>query len=123
MDIQILDDTFQKGDRKVEIKPLDAMGSIWDVAPAYRPAPRPAGEWNHLDIYVRGREVVVELNRTNVLDAELDQYVKDKGASHPGILRTNTRGHLGLQSLLGRVEFKKIEVRRLSSDKEEPKAP
>ncbi len=123
MEIQILDDTFQKGDRKVEIKPLDTMGSIWDVAPAYRPAPRPAGEWNHLDIYVQGREVVVELNGKHVLDADLDLYVKDKGATHPGILKTNTRGRLGLQSLLGRVEFKKIEVRRLSSDKEGPKAP
>lgn len=123
MEIQILDDTFQKGDRKVEIKALDSMGSIWDVAAANRPAPKPAGEWNHLDIRAHGRRIVVRLNGTGVLDDDLDKYVKDKGATHPGILRTNTYGHLGLQSLLGRVDFKNIEVRRLPSDPAEPKTP
>ncbi len=123
MEIQILDDTPQKGDRKVEIKPLDAMGSIWDVAAATRPAPKPAGQWNHLGIHAHGRRIMVRLNGTAVLDDDLDKYVKDKGATHPGILRTNTNGHLGLQSLLGRVDFKNIEVRRLPSGKDESKAP
>ena len=122
MEIQILDDTFQKGDRKVEIKALDSMGSIWDVAAANRPAPKPAGEWNHLDIRPRPPNRG-PAQRDGRPGRRPRQVREGQGGDAPGILRTNTYGHLGLQSLLGRVDFKNIEVRRLPSDPAEPKTP
>jgi hypothetical protein len=54
--------------------------------------------------------VTVEVNGTKVVDADLDDYKKDF-KSHPGL--TRDKGHLGLQSHGGRVEFRNLFVKPL----------
>ncbi len=113
MEIQILDDENYKG-----IKPTQYTGSIYDVVPAAKHVAKPAGEWNTMRITAKGRHVTVELNGTQIVDADLDNF-KDrvkpnpekKLAGHPGLLRTT--GHLGLQSHDGRVEFRNLFVKAL----------
>src|SRR5262249_4747119 len=107
MEIQILDD---EGPAYKTLKPYQYTGSLYGVVPPSRRVSKPAGEWNRYRIVARGRQVTVELNGTTVVDANLDDYKKDFEA-HPGLLRK--KGHLGLQSHDGRVEFRNLYVKEL----------
>jgi hypothetical protein len=104
MEIQILDDADYKN-----LRPAQYTGSIYDVVPPSKHVTRPA-EWNQMHITAKGRHVTVELNGTKIVDANLDDY-KNHAAKHPGLLRE--KGHLGLQSHDGRVEFKNLFVKPL----------
>jgi Domain of Unknown Function (DUF1080) len=105
MEIQLLDDANWEG-----LRPAQHTGSIYDVVPPSKDVGRPHGEWNQMRIVAQGRHVVVELNGTKIVDANLDDH-KDQAEKHPGLLRPT--GHLGLQSHDGRVEFRHLYVKRL----------
>lgn len=113
MEIQLLDDDNWPG-----LRPEQYCGSIYDVVPAKRGAIRPAGQWNHVRILAKGRNIQVEINGQLVVHADLERYkdrVHDgpanKKRGHPGLARA--RGHIGLQSYNYRVDFKDIRVRTL----------
>jgi hypothetical protein len=108
MEIQILDDN---GPAYKKLKPWQYIGSIYGVVPPSKRATRPAGQWNRLRIVAKGRRVRVEVNGTKVVDANLDDYKEKHAKEHPGILRK--KGHLGLQSHDGRVEFRNLFVKSL----------
>jgi hypothetical protein len=112
MEIQLLDDAWYKDKKnyKEGIRPTQLTGSIYDVVPPSRDATRPAGEWNTMHITAKGRHITVELNGVKTVDANLDDH-KDRADKHSGLLRT--KGHLGLQSHDGRVEFKNLYVKPL----------
>jgi hypothetical protein len=103
MEIQIIDDPGWEG-----LKSWQHTGSIYGVVPASKQVNKPAGQWNTMRIVAVGRQVSVEVNGTKLVDANLDDY-KDHAREHPGILRQ--RGHLGLQSHDGRVEFRNVWVK------------
>jgi hypothetical protein len=105
MEIQILDDANYKG-----LRPAQHTGSIYDVVPPSKDVTKPFGEWNTYKITAKGRQVTIELNGTKVVDANLDDH-KDAFQKHPGL--TREKGHLGLQSHDGRVEFRNIYVKPL----------
>jgi hypothetical protein len=109
MEIQILDDPWYKKNYK-DLRNTQLTGSIYDVVPPSKDVTKPAGEWNKYRIVAKGRKVTVELNGTKIVDANLDDH-KDKAKKHPGLLRE--KGHLGLQSHDGRVEFRNIYVKPL----------
>ncbi len=111
MEIQILDDPWYldsknyKGLRKTQL-----TGSIYDVVPPSKEVLKPVGQWNTFHITAKGRQITIELNGTKIVDANLDNY-KDRATKHPGLLRT--KGHLGLQSHDGRIEFRNLYVKPL----------
>jgi hypothetical protein len=105
MEIQLLDDVDYQG-----LRPAQYTGSIYDVVAPSKHVARPHGEWNAIQIMAKGRHVTVELNRTVIVDANLDDH-KDRAEKHPGLLRS--AGHLGLQSHDGRVEFRNLYVKPL----------
>jgi hypothetical protein len=115
MEIQVLDDN---GPAYKNLKPTQYTGSIYDVVAARRGANKPAGEWNQMQLVARGRKIMVTLNGTVIVDANLDDH-KDrvkpnpdkKQAGHPGLDRP--RGHIGLQSHGSRVEFRNIVLKPL----------
>jgi hypothetical protein len=109
MEIQILDnDWYQKNYKGLKL--TQHTGSIYGVVPPSKDVTRPVGEWNKYRIIARGRQITVELNGTTIVDANLDDY-KEHFKAHPGLLRE--KGHLGLQSHDGRVEFRNIFVKAL----------
>jgi hypothetical protein len=111
MEIQILDDPWYLDEKNYKgLKQNQRNGSVYGVVPPSKDALKPAGEWNSFRIVARGRQVTVELNGTKVVDANLDEH-KDKAKEHPGILRE--KGHIGLQSHDGRVEFRNIYLKPL----------
>jgi hypothetical protein len=105
MEIQLLDDADYKG-----LRPAQYTGSIYDVVPPSQHVTKPHGEWNKIRIVAKGRQVMVEVNGIKVVDANLDDY-KNRAGRHPGLLRA--KGHLGLQSHDGRVEFRNLYVKEL----------
>ena len=112
MEIQILDDHWYKDNKNYKgLRPTQLTGAIYDVVPPREDATKPAGEWNQMQITAKGRHVIVVLNSTKIVDANLDDY-KNLANRHPGLLRE--KGHLGLQSHDGRVEFRKIEIKELA---------
>jgi hypothetical protein len=111
MEIQILDDAWYKNRKNYkDLKRTQLTGSIYDVVPPEKDATKPAGEWNQFHITAKGRHIIVVLNGTTIVDANLDDH-KDRATEHPGLLRE--KGHLGLQSHDGRVEFRSLYVKPL----------
>lgn len=111
MEIQLLDDPWYKDEKNFKgIRQVQLTGSIYDVVPPSSDATKPAGQWNTIHITAKGPHITVELNGVKTVDANLEDH-KDRAKDHPGILRE--KGHLGLQSHDGRVEFKNIYVKSL----------
>jgi hypothetical protein len=106
MEIQLLDDSHWEG-----LRPAQQTGSIYDVVPAAKVYTRPYGDWNEMRIVAKGRRILVELNGAKLVDANLDDYVKEHGKRHPGLLRKT--GHIGLQSYNYRVEFRNLYLKAL----------
>jgi hypothetical protein len=109
MEIQLLDDVWHKKNYK-GLKQTQLTGSIYDVVPPSKDALKPIGEWNKMRIVAKGRQITIELNGEKIVDANLDDH-KDKEKTHPGM--KHEKGHLGLQSHDGRVEFRNLYVKEL----------
>jgi hypothetical protein len=106
MEIQLIDDANWKG-----LQSWQHTGSIYNVVPAAKIANRPLGEWNRMRIVADDRHILVVLNGAKLVDANLDDHVKEHGKRHPGILRK--AGHIGLQSHDQRIEFRNLYVKPL----------
>jgi hypothetical protein len=110
IEIQLIDDAGYEKVHNYKLKPTQHTGSIYGVVPPSALPGKGPGEWNKMRIVARGRKITVELNGRTVNDADLDDY-KEHNEAHPGLLRP--RGHLGVQSHGGRVEFRDIVVKPL----------
>ncbi len=108
IEIQLIDDAGYEKVHNYKLKPTQHTGSIYGVVPPSKLPGKGAGEWNKMRIVAKGRKITVELNGETVTDANLDNHKKD-AKTHPGLLRP--RGHLGLQSHDGRVEFRNLFVK------------
>ncbi len=109
MEIQILDNPWYKENFK-GLRDVQLTGAIYDVVAPSKDVTKPVGEWNQYRIIARGRTIIVNLNGTEIVNANLDDY-KDKFDRHPGLKRD--KGHIGLQSHDGRVEFRKLFIKPL----------
>jgi hypothetical protein len=78
--------------------PSFATGAIVWLAKAPVPVPRTGGQWNTMDVTVRGRHMEVVLN--GVKTAETDE-------AH------DADGVIGLQYAGGTVKFRKLQIKRL----------
>jgi hypothetical protein len=108
MEIQLLDN--QTWEKEYKLRPAQYTGSIYDVVPPSEDATKPFGQWNAMRIIAKGRQITVFVNGTKVVDANLDEH-RDRADKHPGLLRD--RGHIGLQSHDGRVEFRNLYIKPL----------
>jgi hypothetical protein len=112
MEIQLLDDPWYLDEKNYKgLKPTQKTGSIYGIVPPSKDALKPVGEWNAMHITAKGPRISVELNGEKIVDADLRDH-KDKAKEHKGML--NTKGHLGLQSHDGRVEFRRLYVKELT---------
>jgi hypothetical protein len=111
MEIQLLDDNHRS---YAKLAPHQYTGSIYHVVPPTKRTGKPAGQWNAIEIQADGRRVVVVLNGSKIVDADLDRCLLDAAVAkeHPGLKRT--AGHIGLQSHTDRVEFRNLRIKALS---------
>jgi hypothetical protein len=112
MEIQLLDDHWHMDTKNFKggLRPTQLTGAIYDVVPPAKDATKPVGEWNQMQITAKGRQITIVLNGTKIVEANLDDH-KSRADKHPGLLRE--KGHLGLQSHDGRVEFRNLYVKPL----------
>jgi hypothetical protein len=108
-EIQILDDTAAKY-AKLDVRQYN--GSAYGMVPAHRGYLRPTGEWNFMEVTVRGPTIQVELNGTRILDTDLSQVKEFMGnRPHPGMNRT--AGQFGFCGHSDPVAFRNIQIKRL----------
>src|SRR5262249_29951166 len=93
-------------------RPTQYPGALADLVPPANFFNLTPGEWHHLRLLARGRQIVVELDDLRVVDADLDDY-KDRLNEHPGMFRD--KGHLALQVQGGRAEFRNMTIRELGA--------
>src|SRR5262249_27898995 len=67
-EVQILDDDAPQ---YAKLDPRQFNGSAYGMVPAHRGYLRAVGEWNFMEVTVRGPTLLVELNGTRILDADL----------------------------------------------------
>ena len=107
-EIQILDDDAP---RYAKLDPRQFNGSAYGMAPAHRGYARPAGEWNFMEVTVRGPTIQVELNGTRILDTDLSKITEFKdGKPHPG--KDRASGHFGFCGHNDPVAFRNIQIKR-----------
>lgn len=108
MELQLIDD-INWG----KLEKWQHTGSIYNVVAAKTIKNKEIGAWNEFKVIAKGRQITVFQNGETLVDANLDDYVKEHGKRHPGILETNKKGHIGFQSYNKRVEFRNIYLKAL----------
>ena len=73
---------------------------------------RPVGEWNFEEVTVRGSNIIVELNGTRILDADLST-VKEFMANSPHPGKDRTSGHFGFAGHGDPVQFRHVQIKPL----------
>jgi hypothetical protein len=105
-ELQVLDDGHENYQ---SIDPRQAHGSAYGMAAAKRGYLRPTGQWNHELIKVTGSKILVELNGTRILDADLATVSEFMANTpHPG--KDRASGHIGFAGHSDPVKFRSIEV-------------
>jgi hypothetical protein len=108
-EVQLLDDDAPK---YAKLDPRQFNGSAYGMVPAHRGYLRPAGEWNFMEVTVRGPIIRVELNGTRILDADLSKVTEFKdNQPHPG--KDRTSGHFGFAGHSDPVAIRNIAIKRL----------
>jgi hypothetical protein len=110
MEIQILDDDAP------EHRSLHAdqyNGAIYaHHGPRVRAARR-LGEWNRLEIRLKGPSLLVRLNGRTLHELDLDTETSDKGKGRLPLAQRPRSGLIGLQSHGSAVEFRRVRLREL----------
>lgn len=104
MELQILDNSHPKYSK---LKASQYHGSLYKLKAAKRGFLKPVGAWNHQKVTVDGAKVVVELNGTIILNADLDDLAT-KNRKHKGVRRR--RGYICLCGHGDPVQFRNITI-------------
>jgi hypothetical protein len=108
-ELQILDDDAPM---YAHLDPRQYNGSAYGMVPVHRGYLRPTGQWNFMEVTVRGPTLRVELNGTRVLDTDLSKVTTYMANSaHPG--KDRTSGHFGFCGHNDPVAFRSIQIKRL----------
>ncbi len=108
---QILDDNYEKVKGKID--PRQAHGSVYGMVAAERGYQHPTGEWNYEEVTVKGSTIKVELNGTQILDADVSKVTEFMGGKpHPG--KDRKSGHFGFAGHSDPVMFRNISIKKLN---------
>jgi hypothetical protein len=109
-EIQILDDEDAKYAK------LDARqynGSAYGAIAPHRGYGRPVGEWNFMEVTVKGHTIKIELNGTKILEGDLSKVTDFKdGKAHEGLMKTE--GFFGFAGHNDPVEFRNVWIKKLN---------
>ena len=108
-EVQILDDDAAM---YAQLDKRQYNGSAYGMVAVHRGYLRPTGQWNFMEVTVRGPTIRVELNGTRVLDADLSK-VTDYMANSPHPGKTRTSGHFGFCGHSDPVAFRAVQIKRL----------
>jgi hypothetical protein len=112
-ELQILDDTAAK---YTKLDPRQFNCSAYGMVAAHRGYLRPVGDWNFLEVTVKGSTLRAELNGTRVLDTDLSKVTEFKNnQKHPG--KDNVKGHFGFAGHNDPVAFRNLFIKDISEKK------
>lgn len=110
-EIQVLDDTASQYAGKLD--PRQYNGSAYGMTAVSKGYLRPVGEWNLMEVTVKGSTIQVELNGSRVLDTDLSKVSEYMANSpHPG--KDRTSGHFGFAGHSDPVVFRNVAIKELS---------
>jgi hypothetical protein len=92
-----------------------ATGSLYSLAKTVKGRQKPAGEWNTMDIELRGQTTIVHLNGTKITEFEGSQPVPERKQWYEPIRGPRPDlGYVGLQNHDARstVYFKEVSILR-----------
>ena len=108
-ELQILDND---ADQYARLDPRQYCGSVYGIVAAKRGYLRPIGEWNLMETTVKGSTIRVELNGTEIVNADVAKITEYLGNSpHPG--KDRTAGYFGFAGHGDAVEFKNVSIKKL----------
>ncbi len=101
---------------------LNDVGAIYDLSAPTKNAMKPAGEWNHIEITVKGNVIDVVLNGEQVNHVDLDQFDKmgkrPDGSDHKFsdlVFKDHPKhGYIGLQDHGSPCWYKNIKLKPLA---------
>ncbi|MBA4191242.1 MAG: DUF1080 domain-containing protein [Planctomycetaceae bacterium] len=109
-EMQILDDTHPK---YVKLDPRQFNCSAYGMVAAQRGYLRAVGEWNFLEVTVKGSTLRAELNGTRILDADMSKVTEFKNnLKHPG--KDNPKGHFGFAGHNDPVAFRNLFIKDIT---------
>ncbi|HVK16892.1 MAG TPA: DUF1080 domain-containing protein [Fimbriiglobus sp.] len=108
-EVQILDDTAEK---YAKLDPRQYNGSPYGMIAARRGFLRKVGEWNFMEVTVKGSTIQVELNGTRIADGDLS-LVKEYMAKSPHPGKDRTEGHFGFAGHSDPVAFRNVRIKSL----------
>jgi hypothetical protein len=108
-EVQILDDDAP------QYKKLDGRqycGAVYGMIAPKRGYLKPTGEWNFMEVTVRGHTIVVELNGTRIVDGDVSKVTEFMGnKQHTG--KDRLSGHFGFCGHNDPVAFRNIQIKPL----------
>lgn len=107
MEIQILDNTHPK---YAKLKDYQFHGGLYTLKAAEKGHLMPVGEWNKQTVTINGPKVIVELNGTIVMEANLDE-INQANPKHEGAKRR--KGHLAFCGHGDIIRLKNLQIREL----------
>jgi hypothetical protein len=103
--------------------PFHGTGAIYSLSKATARPAKPAGEWNTMDITLKGNEIIITLNggEVNHFDPDKAQIPERTKDYEPERGPRPTSGYIGLQNHgdvtdNAQVEFKEVSVRSLTKE-------
>lgn len=109
-ELQVLDN---EDPQYAKLDPRQYHGSAYGMAAAHRGYLRAPGEWNFQCVTVKGSTIVVELNGTRILDADLGKLTKAMYELDKFQGRNRTKGSFGFAGHGLPVKFRAIELKKL----------
>jgi hypothetical protein len=103
LEVQIADDSSLP--EKTE--PFEFTGSLYGVKLDHRAELKPLGQWNAMEIDLKGSALKVKVNGTETLAIALDDPAVTKFLGVPA----EATGLLGLQAWIGSVHFRNVQIR------------
>ncbi len=88
-------------------------GAIYDVVTPMYNASRPVGEWNEMEITVKGSLVVVVLNGQKVIDTDFSKLTRSFGKFDFAYANMPRSGYLALQDHWTPIWYRNIRVKKL----------
>jgi hypothetical protein len=109
-ELQVLD---SEDPMYASLDPRQYHGSAYGMVPAHRGYLRAPGVWNYQCVTVKGSTIVVELNGTRILDADLSKVTKAMYELEKFQGRNRTKGSFGFAGHGDPVRFRDIELKKL----------
>jgi hypothetical protein len=106
-EVQIVDDIGKKPD-------MYTTGAIYDVVTPMYNASKPIGEWNEMEITMKGSLVVVVLNGLKVIDTDFAKLTKPIGKFDFAYANMPRSGYLALQDHWTPIWYRNIRLKKLS---------